>query len=406
MKQENKGQYVQKLIAGILAATIFAVLSAVGAITLTYTSDYAMDSFISTICDYNSDISIKENPDIFAVKQDVKDSTSNYIFNDLLDIFYYNLDVSAVRCSIKNSFVIQELEDSQIHIETQDTFWTEYRTTGTGETIIYLDYGLYSPYYIDSDLINRNYSNCDTFIYISDTIANKLIEKYDIKVAEDNYRDAYKELVMSDEYGVIHLLCDDFSIKARIVNVLDTSSRNGPRTTELYGDFGLIYLNSHTHNDNLNASFEIDLKNNPSTIRNTLDTTLALGYDTSNSDFSFITYQDGYHEDESVIFAFEEVISKDYSDTAFITIFYFIIFVSIFIPIISFFLLRKKKAHYIISIFAGVAICFFIGGIVISFIYWYPMFTLVPLILFIECLILALGDFIDVYRKHVKAEKN
>lgn len=406
MKQENKGRYVRKLIAGILAATIFAVLSVIGAITLTYTSDYAMDSFISTICDYNSDISIKENPDIFAVKQDVKDSTSNYIFNDLLDIFYYNLDVSAVRCSIDNSFVIQELEESKIHIETQDTFWTEYRTTGTGETIIYLDYGLYSPYYIDSDLINRNYSNCDTFIYISDTIANKLIEKYDIKVAEDNYRDAYKELVMNDKYGIIHLLSDDISIQARIVNVLDSSSRNGPRTFELYGDFGLIHLNSHTHKEELQARFEIDLKNNPSTIRSVFNTTLALGYNESNSNFSYAIYQDGYHEDESVIVSFEEVISKDYNDTTIIAIFCFIILVAIAIPLITFFALKKKKTRYAISIFLGAMTCFFIGGIVISFTYWYPMFTLIPLILVIECLILALGDFIDVYRKHAKTEKN
>ena len=60
----------------------------------------------------------------------------------------------------------------------------------------------------------------------------------------------------------------------------------------------------------------------------------------------------------------------------------------------------------IFSAFLGAMTCFFIGGIVISFTYWYPMFTLIPLILVIECLILALGDFIDVYRKHAKTEKN
>ena len=142
---------------------------------LFFTYNFRIDSLASQIIKNNTG-----KPTVLSIK------SNNQQYNSkLIPSLYYNMFVDNIRYSIDERCFVNNYE---IHLEVQDRFYIREETLPDGS--YYLDYGLYSAYYSDKELINRSYSGCDGFILVSDTFANKLISNCNITSEEP-----YKELV-------------------------------------------------------------------------------------------------------------------------------------------------------------------------------------------------------------------
>lgn len=369
--------------SSIIGFIIFALGSLLCGVLSSFLIDYKLDYFSYSCVNYNSEILADDSfePTIINVKKDFA-ANERKEYSSLYKNFYYNFMVETCREKIDNSisFDLSDSDSFSTELLTQPSFSIE--TTEKDGGGYYLDYGLYYTYYSDKILGERNYLlprfNCNSFIFISDVLANELIDYYGIS----NVDDPYAELITNEEYAVLPLMIDsaDTSIKFSINNILYSDRRDGERTVELYNSFALIPYVSEVMN-NLDVSFEVDLKTNPYGNKTCIKNINELGYTTDNSTFSVYSYNRSTSQYE-INTNLSANLANIWTNTNDVLLYALLIMTMLIGLGINFYFNyfnynfgRKDTILYLIQI-----LLFIVYGIICSFIYIYPLFSLFPIL--------------------------
>lgn len=133
--------------------------------------------------------------------------------------------------------------------------------TSEDKTQFIVDGGKISTYFDSNFLPNRQMVSarfdCDTFIFISDQLADKLLTKYNLS--------KYEELINIKENAVLPIVENGRVLfTASINNIIKSNELSGPRLTELYGDYGYSYFSdTWLFKSRLILSYEIEFKVDP-----------------------------------------------------------------------------------------------------------------------------------------------
>lgn len=378
----------------IICVASFLVFSFCSALISTTLSDFGYDRLAYNINDYNSSTMRDKSfhPTIINIVEKEENTDNKNAFDNALSYFYYN----QANGNIRNQ-VIQDVKfgEMPIKLETQPTF--SIKKSEKVSPGYYIDYGLYSSYYMDEILGNRGYLSfrydCDSFIFISDTFADKLIEFYGIDTEEP-----YKTLIEKESYCVLPLTTSDGNtIKFCINNILYTNARSARRTYELYGDFALFYYRGKI-SPSLQLEFEIDFKDSPYSIKKTLKDMEQLGYRVDNYNFSFKRF-----DEKTGFYVFSDLLTKSYlalqngeSKDALTIVGVLGVIVISFLSL--FFISKERKLTQKEKriIFIIDLICSLAFGIVVTFIYNYTWFSVGMLAQLVFTFVLFRKELINV----------
>ena len=287
--------------------------------------------------------------------------------------------------------------DSQITFLTQNTFSVSDIKNSAG--YFNMDFNMYYSLFSKTDLSSISYLSkrygSNTFVFISDSYAKKLVDYYGIKGENPLF-----SLISDESYCILNFKLDNGqSFSASINNVVSSTYRFGERTSELYGDFVLIYSNSIVYPLFDGFKFEIDFKVNQYGNKQILKDTLNLGYNHNNSHFRFFKFnystKSMYH-DENTDVAYVSLLSEN---TTFFDIFYFciILFFSFLVVILN--LLRMNYFRNKNDLFLISTIFLFLYGVISIFVRMIHIASLFVVLSFTICLVFQVV-FI------VKREKN
>lgn len=349
------------------------------------TLDYRLDKYYYSLNNYNTQTRLDEyQPPILKCHSTEKNDENNQmeLFKSSFDTFHYNImaQSNALEVSSKTSIVFSDTT-KPIKLLTQPRFWIS-RKDNIPEGY-FLEYGQYLTYF-DRDVIKNGpmYEpryGADSFVFISDVLADELINKHGIKSSSP-----YEELINNPEYSLLTFDNDDTGIpfSLSINNVVHTKYRKAPTTVELYGDaFGLICFNGEM-NKLLELSLSISLKTNPYTFKTVVQTILAqLGSEKDHVDFEIFPNQSSGNSSNKLKSAeLNSILKKKNRDNLFTSLFYFTLIAGVTcFSVVLFKILEistKRETFFISGI---VFCCFVIYGVISNFVYVYPLFS-VPLL--------------------------
>lgn len=366
------------LFLNSIACIIFSVISV---FSIRITESYKLEKFSSTIYKQTQKNDSYECKILNVKKNKARyDNDTDVIYKDAFNQFYYNKIVADTRLIIDDVVRVESTE-TNIKLFTQDTFSISNDFLPEGGH--YVDYGMFSSYYADDILGRRKYLferfGCDSFVYISDTFANKLLEKYGIS--------SYEELIRNEQYAVLEVKINDTGrFKFSINNILYSDKRHAKRASELYGDFALVYETQKLKKV-LNTSIEFDLKSNPYCVKQTITQIKSLGYNLNNSQFNF-----GKFNKETMSFEIDRqtnskfIDSQKFNNSSGIT-FFCIVFLFNFIAQIILSVFLKNKKRRILSLLVFLTI-FSIYCLVLQILETNLFVFVMPLLTFVEILIL------------------
>lgn len=375
-KLDKKSNSIFGILVFIVGSLICGVLSS-------FLVDYKLDYFSYSCVNYNSAILADNSfePTILNIKKNFT-ATEKKEYSNLFKSFYYNFMVETCREKIDNeiTFSLSDSNSFSTELLTQPTFSVDTSEESGGG--YYLDYGLYYAYFSNQILGERNYLiprfNCDSYIFVSDILADELINYYHITDVDN----PYAELITNEAYAVLPLTVDGIAtpLKFSINNILYSNKRDGKRTVELYSSFALIPYFSNVMN-NLDISFEVDLKTNPYGNKTCIKNINELGYNVANSTFSIYSFDRSINQ-----YAMNSKLSANlaniWTDSNDILLYILLIITTLIgLGLTLYFCYRNHDFSRFDVIFYLVSLLLFIVfGIICSFVYIYPLFTLYPIL--------------------------
>lgn len=223
---------------------------------------------------------------------------TNYRYSELLDYFSYYPFTEGCRELVDDKIAVNLDEQLNLKLLTQNTF--QISSTENSSKLFTVDKNMYYSYISPedvADIMDNNYqirNNCDTFIYVGDTFADKLIAYYENIPGNDDLlysENKYLELVRNNKYSTLVLnVNDDTTVKMCINAVLSSHHRFGVQTKNVYGDFGVTFLRSETTSAIKSLSFDVDFKVNQYGNKKIISDLKALGYDSHSCRFSFHSF--------------------------------------------------------------------------------------------------------------------
>lgn len=373
------------------------------------TRDYKLDRVACSLNDYNShDYYNGFQSPILRLHQDSKDGSTNRSerYDDIFEQFYYNSFVKHLRQFATND-ITDELLNKKINVFCQKTYMC--RNTELSDGGHYVDYGVFASYYGDNIYEKRPdgdprthgyfpYTGCVTFAYISDAFADSLIEHYknvEPEIEIKNYEDLiFKKPVLpivaakENNDGTV----TEYQINVSINNVLYREKRHAYRISELYGDtFALIDLYSYGKKTRewADLACEMELKADPFGTKNVFQGLEYFGYNPNNSQYKFYKYDyssNSYYIDSEIAEKYLESYNNNISNV----LFYCLLFIVIFIfSIFNLFIIRKDKVLRNMAI-AGYLLTAILFGVIVSFTYFYPLWSLAPVSLIVVGILINL----------------
>lgn len=380
----NKKEKVVCFLKKCIVPFSFAVLSLFGCLSCFLLQDFKLDYLSFQMINYNRVLGNGEYdaPILSVAKTDDKikeDGTPFY--NDLFSVFHYNMLVNGARTvSVSDTSLLLNDADStsfDLSLTTQPTFTIDKDNLATDDNpVFHIASGQHYSYF--PEIVNRHRGDSTTsFMFISDTLANKLIET--LNVPGESLIERYQNLIVDEQYCFQKLIIDDAHIaNVAINNILHTDYSEGQssRMFKLHGDFALIWAD--IIKDKLSLSFEIDLKTNPYGNKKTIKNIEALGYTGSNSIFNLrICRSDVYLVDANLSKSLNEALKTGNN------VFSYLPFIVIQIACCVFcFIINKKpfismNKRVISLVLLGMFVTY---GLVVTFTYNYPLFTITPLV--------------------------
>lgn len=295
--------------------------------------------------------------------------------------FYYNMLNSYVRIVSTNNVLFNN--DVSLQLTTQPTFYIKEKEMD--EKAYYLDYGLFCTYFDGRNIFNGSYlSNrfgCDSFIFISDTFADILLDYYNLEPGD------YLSLINEEKYAKLELtLNNETNISFSINNVLRSDMRSGTRFSTLYENFGTFWLNKKLM-DLIDLRLEIELRDNPYGIRKTIIDIKSFDFEPSNSQIGIYNFSN-----EDNCFKYNEILSNkimsllskknvDLVQILIVLLIYGLYFLFLFL------MYKKKNNNGLINSLLCL-LCFLLYGLICQFIFTSYIFTI--LFLFYLALIFIL----------------
>lgn len=338
--------------------------------------DYKLDKLAYSLNDYNKYDYYNDfvNP-ILRIHQkssDPKQENRYELYNDAFEEYYYNSFPQCIRQVANNNF---EIYDTKVKMFCQKSYTVSNNYLPDGGH--YIDYGLFSAYYADDILGPRKYLferyGCASFVYISDKFADLLLERYGIN--------SYEELIRDERYCVLPLY-EDGTLKCNVCinNIIYSSKRDAWRVKQLYGDyFALMNISKFNKSKYFaDVSLEFDIKVDPFGTKKLLNGLKEYGYDVESTTYDFYTFdrsQNKYILNEKITIDYKNIESD--STSVFFICFIFISIGLFILMIWSFRFSKKEKILFWISL--GISSLIF--GIITSVLYFYVMWSILPIIL-------------------------
>lgn len=380
----NKNNIFLSLIKKVIIPFSFVLLSVVGCLSCSFTQDYKLDKLSFDIINYNKILgnSNYKSPILTITKtKDKIEKDGTPFYNDLFNVFHYNmLDNGArtiVDSSTKLSFNNSEIADCELVLTTQPTFSIVKKNLGTEDNPVYhVDSGQYYSYF--PEIVDRHRGGITTsFVYISDTLANKIVDV--LNVPGETIIEKYKNLVINESYCYRQIVINGSeSVPIAINNVLHSDYKDGQaiRFNELYGDFALIWADRIK--DKIELSFEIDLKTNPYGNKKIVKMIEEIGYTAPNSLFSIKTFDSDSYTINLDLSSRLELALKT-SDNAL----NYIPFILVQLASLAFcYIFCRKNVLTFNKIQANISLLalFALYGVIVTFTYNYPLYSITPLL--------------------------
>ncbi len=367
----------------LLVIGLFAVFSVLPSLFTPQTQAYRLDRVAYRINDYNKHSMLDPDfvpAELRVVKSDANESEK---YRDLFEHYYYYPTAGNIRLCTTEPF---HCDGKDVALLTQPTFAVSKEKKGT---YYELDYRLYDVYYGNEIFPGREYlklrDGADTFVFVSDTFADQLVQKYGLSQEEN----PYKTLMTNPDYYKITLSNDaGQSFTACINNIVSSTTKTGVRTKELYENFALFFestdIQSITH-----LNFQIELMDNAFCINHTISDLTALGYTADKYNIDLRTFNNGSGQYE-----INASITQDLRDALLMgsdSVFVILYFLTIAAGAVAFFFLsaflgRNTKLIYS---FVLCACLFALFGIISNFIYTYFLFSVPPIVMLLVLLISA-----------------
>lgn len=387
---------------------LFLLLPITPSFLLINTRDYLLDNLSYQINNYNSESMLDNGYQPTVLSLEKSEAKNKEKYQTLYRNFYYNPTNGIVRLKSDCDFYCG---DNKVTMLSQPTFsiFEDKKASGFYD----LDFRLFEVYYCHEIFASRDYlkprGDCETFVFISDSFAEKLVNKYGLQNKEEPFRELienYYSLSFQNDNGEI--------FKASINNIVSTSTRTGPRTKELFDDFALVYELTTSLDKLLSFNFEIELKDNAFCVKKTINDVEALNYSYKDYNYSILKYspsENKYFIDGLLTEKLNHILLKSWNDflpTLFLAI-------SFVLPFFLYFVCRYliKPNHYYMVIFLFLVV-FLIFGIVVNFCYIYFYWTLPFVFSSISLLILSRKEvsyvfkccFGEPFKKHKKEMAN
>ncbi len=292
-----------KLVIKAISSLSFVVCSAVSFLLMYQTTDSRINVWSNHFNNYYSNNVINPINSPFIRIQ----SNEKRVLSDLENAFYYT-NSSTVNSSFRH-FCPEKTEFTSylnktsypVSINKQPGQDIRYDKE---EGPYYFGNGLFYAYFTDQVLPWPTYKTDRRFktqgiCFISDSLADKLVEEYQIK--SSSKIESYKTLMLDENYAKLSLKLngEDTGVSFCINNILYSEERTGPRVQQLYGDFCIAYGDSITSN-NLYYCAEFDMKSDIYGNTTFLKQVNYMGYNKNNASFSFFKYNgenNAYFED-------------------------------------------------------------------------------------------------------------
>ena len=369
-----------------LFSSLFILILVSAALVSTGLLDYKLDRFSFSLVDYTRiNYSNNAHPVIMNVSSE-QEKGKNEVYLRAFKYFHYNLIDEAARIVVDNATSIS-IGDEVVDIKmlTQPTF--SIGNELPNDAGYYLDYGQYTTYYKDELLVSNNQvrGDADIFIFISDKLADLLLEQYNLS--------SYDELILNPTLSNLSIDIDgNYSKVGCINNILYSNTRNANKTIAVYGEYFVLFYNNAATRNIINLSFEIELKTNPYSNKKCFRTLRKMGYNTNNSDISFLKYDDENDcyltKDNPTSIKLSEKFKKIYSNTT--DWFYYVLYTLVVILFIPYYFLERnifgERGSSIIKrliILVLFSICYSLfAAIFYSYVYWGAS-ILISIILFV-----------------------
>ena len=389
--KSNKSSIIFK--RKLLVPMVFAVTTALGVLSCFFLQDFKIDYLSYQMINYNTVLGNSEyKSPILNIAKNNNGEDADAFYNNMFNTFHYNILDNGARTLIdsKTSIVLNNEDATAYNVKftTQPTFSIDKENLNTEEDPVYhVDYGQYYSYF--SEIVSKH-RGTGTFMYISDKLADEFVEK--LSIPGETKIEKYKTLITDENYCYQYINIDGTNnTLVSINNILHSNYDLGQskRMEELYGDFSLIW--AHNIRKELKASFEIDLKTNPFGNKTIIKSIDEFGCNASNSKFTIKVFNgSNYEASQSLSNKLTATLKQGDSGLLYIPI----IALQILSLVFCFFISRKllwfvDKKWSSIIIFA----LFFIYGIVVTYTYSYPLFSMSPLLFIVFWLVACYWDY-------------
>ena len=398
MRFKLQKRSIIKIIASCMYIFASSIILALSCISV---RDYKLDRIAYELNDYNKrDYYNGFNSPILKIHQESKESGSSNRserYDDVFDQFYYNSFVKHLRQYATND-IHDELIASNIKVFCQRTYFCRNAELPDGGH--YVDYGIFSSYYGDKLFESRPlgdprshayfpYTDCVTFAYISDSLADSLIAYYNKTEPEAGINN-YIDLIFKRPVLPITALkekpdgtTEEYKLNVSINNILYGTRRHAYRISELYGDsFALIDLYSYGKKTRVWADLacELDLKVDPFGTKNVLQGLEYFGYNPDNTTYEFYKYnykEGSYQFDKNVTEMYKSSFKSNISNVLFYCL--LIIFVGAFFILDFMFIRNDEEVRKLVGLsFIVVGVIF---GVITCITYFYPLWAIGPMIM-------------------------
>lgn len=270
----------------------------------------------------------------------------------------------------------------------------------------YVDGNKLSTYFPSSllperDMIKARFG-CDSFIFLSDTFADKLLAKYNLT--------NYEDLILDENYCVLPVMENgELLFTVSINNIIKSEELSGKRIKNLYGDFGFSYFSdAYIYKTKFNLAFEVDIKVDPFGTSKVLNYMLfSKEYNPNQCEYNIIQFdvKSGKYVTDSSFSEEIKSISQDNDLLIFILSICIVFSYSVLFVIFYDKILKNDKE--IKLYFLSYLVAYSIFAFVISFFYFNWLMSIFPtfiLILYLFTFSKTIGKIINRFTK--KEETN
>lgn len=386
-----------KSLFKILTSVFVFAISVVGSnFLLSQTSTCKIDQVVNKLNDtnkhdyYNDFQKIK----VRMTKKDISNTMICKLYNSTLIKLTqqrFAIDVYSV-VSTKTS-----AKDLDITLFSQPTFSvTENKDKYGGYT---LDWKEYTTYYGYKDMEKLEMVNprfdADGFVFISDTYADKLLEKYNLT--------SYDDLMFKEEYNILPIINDETGeeiTRLSINNIIYSKYIYGPITLNLYNDFGIATFGKNQYDQpKLKYSLDFSLKADAYGNAKAFKLLAKDGFNFENCDFDIQVYD--YQNKEYVVNTQIADELKNAFDSK-LDVLFFILGFALFVGlvVVSFLFLKKVLSDKEQFIFELVILGMFtVYGLVLNFVNVPWILSVVPILSTISIAVLVRGIVSKLLKK-------